>query len=141
MGDVISEVGLHIEGNSPRIVYDAGRLLIKSFRIYGKAAYSIHVGMMPEEFWRLVQERSECGRGLLPSFLSDLFDGPVMERIAQGTALDEVCVTNTIPLSEAAASCGKIRQLSVAPLFAATIQRIAKGESVMSLFSEQDNLF
>ncbi len=50
MGDVISEVGLHIEGNSPRIIYDAGRLLIKSFRIYGKAAYSIHVGMMPEEF-------------------------------------------------------------------------------------------
>jgi len=43
-------------------------------------------GMMPEEFWRLVQERSEGGRGLLPSFLSDLFDGPVMERIAEGCA-------------------------------------------------------
>ena len=70
-----------------------------------------------------------------------VFSGPAMERIAQGTALDEVCVTNTIPLSDAAIACGKIRQLSVAPLFAETIQRIAKGESVMSLFSEQDNLF
>src|SRR6478609_8916119 len=70
-----------------------------------------------------------------------VFSGPAIERIAQGSALDEVCVTNTIPLSDAAAKCGKIRQLSVAPLFGETIQRIAKGESVMSLFSEQDNLF
>jgi ribose-phosphate pyrophosphokinase len=52
-----------------------------------------------------------------------------------------VVVTNTIPLSDGANACGKIRQLSVAPLIAETIQRIAKGESVMSLFSDQDNLF
>jgi ribose-phosphate pyrophosphokinase len=45
-------------------------------------------------------------------------------------------VTNTIPLSAAAAQCTKIRQLSVAPLIADTIQRIAKGDSVMSLFTE-----
>ncbi|MDQ7972199.1 MAG: ribose-phosphate diphosphokinase, partial [Rhodocyclaceae bacterium] len=70
-----------------------------------------------------------------------VFSGPAMERIAQGTALDEVCVTNTIPLSDTALGCSKIRQLSVAPLFAETIQRIAKGESVMSLFSDQENLF
>jgi ribose-phosphate pyrophosphokinase len=50
-------------------------------------------------------------------------------------------VTNTIPLSDGATGCGKIRQLSVAPLIAETIQRIAKGESVMSLFSDQENLF
>jgi ribose-phosphate pyrophosphokinase len=55
--------------------------------------------------------------------------------------LDEVVVTNTIPLSEAGQACAKIRQLSVAPLIAETIQRIAKGESVMSLFSDQENLF
>ena len=40
-----------------------------------------------------------------------------------------------------AKGCAKIRQLSVAPLIAETIQRIAKGESVMSLFSDQENLF
>jgi hypothetical protein len=44
-------------------------------------------------------------------------------------------------LSDAARGCSKIRQLTVAPLIAETIQRIAKGESVMSLFSDQENLF
>ena len=70
-----------------------------------------------------------------------IFSGPAIERIAQGDVLDEVVVTNTIPLSDTAAACKKIRQLSVAPLIAETIQRIAKGESVMSLFSDQENLF
>ena len=70
-----------------------------------------------------------------------IFSGPAIERIAQGSALDEVVVTNTIPLSDAASQCAKIRQLSVAPLIAQTIQRIARGESVMSLFQEQENLF
>src|SRR5689334_10752822 len=70
-----------------------------------------------------------------------IFSGPAIERIAQGSALDEVVVTNTIPLSAGANGCTKIRQLSVAPLIAETIQRIAKGESVMSLFSDQENLF
>ena len=54
-----------------------------------------------------------------------------------GEALDEVVVTNTIPLSLDASACTKIRQLSVAPLIAETINRIAHGESVMSLFSDQ----
>jgi ribose-phosphate pyrophosphokinase len=70
-----------------------------------------------------------------------VFSGPAIERIAKGSALDEVVITNTIPLSEAAKACNKIRQLSVAPLIAETITRIAKGESVMSLFSEQEDLF
>jgi ribose-phosphate pyrophosphokinase len=70
-----------------------------------------------------------------------IFSGPAIERIAKGTALDEVVVTNTIPLSQAAQACSKIRQLSVAPLMAETIARIASGESVMSLFADQDNLF
>lgn len=70
-----------------------------------------------------------------------ILSGPAIERINQGTALDEVVVTNTIPLAAAAQQCTKIRQLSVAPLFAQTIQRIAHGQSVMSLFQEQENLF
>ncbi|MDM7948320.1 ribose-phosphate pyrophosphokinase [Hydrogenophaga sp.] len=70
-----------------------------------------------------------------------IFSGPAIERIAKGDALDEVVVTNTIPLSQAAQACKKIRQLSVAPLMAETIARIASGESVMSLFADQDNLF
>jgi ribose-phosphate pyrophosphokinase len=70
-----------------------------------------------------------------------IFSGPAIERIAKGNVLDEVVVTNTIPLSQAAQACKKIRQLSVAPLMAETIARIASGESVMSLFADQDNLF
>ena len=69
-----------------------------------------------------------------------IFSGPAIERITQ-SSLDEVVVTDTIPLSDAARNCTKIRQLSVAPLIAETIQRIARGDSVMSLFSDQDNLF
>ncbi len=70
-----------------------------------------------------------------------IFSGPAIERIERGDALDEVVVTDTIPLSREAAGCPKIRQLSVAPLIAETILRISKGESVMSLFSDQDDLF
>jgi ribose-phosphate pyrophosphokinase len=70
-----------------------------------------------------------------------IFSGPAIERIAKGDALDEVVVTNTIPLSQAAQACSKIRQLSVASLMAETIARIASGESVMSLFADQDHLF
>ena len=47
-----------------------------------------------------------------------IFSGPAIERITNGTALDEVVVTNTIPLSPAAMACRKIRQLTVAPLTA-----------------------
>ncbi len=48
--------------------------------------------------------------------------------------LDELVVTDTIPLSDAAKACGRIRQLSVAELLAETIRRIAFGESVSSLY-------
>ena len=66
-----------------------------------------------------------------------VFSGPAIKRLEEG-ALDEVVVTNTIPLSAAAKACGKIRQLSVAPLIAQVIQRIALGQSVMNLFREQE---
>ena len=69
-----------------------------------------------------------------------ILSGPAIERIA-GSQLDEVVITNTIPLSAAAKACGKIRQLSAAFLFAETIRRISDGESVTSLFSEQNNNF
>ncbi len=48
--------------------------------------------------------------------------------------LDELVVTDTIPLSDAARACGRIRQLSVAELLAETIRRIAMGESVSTLY-------
>jgi ribose-phosphate pyrophosphokinase len=69
-----------------------------------------------------------------------VFSGPAVERIA-GSKIDEVVITNTIPLSDAARACPNIRQLSVAFLFAETIRRISDGESVTSLFSEQNSNF
>jgi ribose-phosphate pyrophosphokinase len=69
-----------------------------------------------------------------------VFSGPAIQRIAS-SQLDEVVITNTIPLSDEAKACKKIRQLSVAFLFAETIRRITDGESVTSLFAEQNNNF
>ena len=48
--------------------------------------------------------------------------------------LDELVVTDTIPLSETARLCPRIRQLSVAELLAETVRRIAFGESVSELY-------
>ena len=62
-----------------------------------------------------------------------VLSGGAVERIA-ASALDELVVTDTIPLSEAAQKCGRIRQLSVAALLAETIRRIRDEESVSSLY-------
>jgi len=69
-----------------------------------------------------------------------VFSGPAIERI-KSSALDEVVITNTIPLSEPGRNSAKVRQLSVAFLFAETIRRISDGESVTSLFAEQNSNF
>jgi ribose-phosphate pyrophosphokinase len=83
----------------------------------------------------------ERGAGKVYAYCTHpVFSGPAIERIA-GSLLDEVVITNTIPLSEGARTSRKIRQLSVAFLFAETIRRISDGESVTSLFAEQNNNF
>ncbi len=64
-----------------------------------------------------------------------VLSGSAAERIAN-SALDELVVTNTIPLSESSKSCQKIRQLSAAGLLAETIRRISKEDSVSSLFMD-----
>src|SRR5579872_7079573 len=62
-----------------------------------------------------------------------VLSGDAVQRISQ-SALDELVVTDTIPLSEAAQGCSRIRQLSVAALLAETIRRIRDEESVSSLY-------
>ena len=69
-----------------------------------------------------------------------VFSGPAIERI-KSSALDEVVITNTIPLDDKGRACSKVRPLSVAFLFAETIRRISDGESVTSLFAEQNANF
>ena len=62
-----------------------------------------------------------------------VLSGAAIDNITR-SQLDELVVTDTIPLSAAARACGRIRQLSVAELLAETIRRIAFGESVSSLY-------
>jgi ribose-phosphate pyrophosphokinase len=68
-----------------------------------------------------------------------VLSGPAIERI-NASPLDELVVTDTIPLSAAAQACGKIRQLTAAPLLAETFKRIVKGDSVMSLFMDESSV-
>ncbi len=62
-----------------------------------------------------------------------VLSGLAMNNI-NASELDELVVTDTIPLSEEAVESGRIRQLSVAEMLAETIRRIAVGESVSSLY-------
>jgi ribose-phosphate pyrophosphokinase len=62
-----------------------------------------------------------------------VLSGNAVEKISK-SALDELIVTDTIPLSAAAKGCTRIRQLSVAGLLAETIRRIRDEESVSSLY-------
>jgi len=64
-----------------------------------------------------------------------VLSGPAIERISNSD-LDELVVTDTIPLRDEAKQCGRIRQLSVAELLAETMHRISNEDSVSSLFTE-----
>ncbi|MFP5409744.1 MAG: ribose-phosphate pyrophosphokinase [Gammaproteobacteria bacterium] len=64
-----------------------------------------------------------------------VLSGSAAERVTN-SALDELVVTDTIPLRDDARACTKIRQLSVAELLAETIRRISNEDSVSSLFIE-----
>ncbi len=62
-----------------------------------------------------------------------VLSGPAIERI-ESSPLEEVVITNSIPLSEAGAACSKIKQLTVARLLGEAVKRIHNSDSVSSLF-------
>ncbi len=64
-----------------------------------------------------------------------VLSGNATQRIRE-SALDELLVTNSIPLNEESASCPMITQLSIAELLAESIRRIASGDSISNLFIE-----
>jgi ribose-phosphate pyrophosphokinase len=63
-----------------------------------------------------------------------VLSGPAVARIVD-SPLSEVVVTNTIPLTEEAASCGKLRVISIARLVGEAIRRIHHSDSISSLFA------
>jgi ribose-phosphate pyrophosphokinase len=62
-----------------------------------------------------------------------VLSGPAVERITK-SAIEEVVVTDTIPLPLAAQGCRKIHSLSVAGLLAEAMRRIHSADSLSSLF-------
>jgi ribose-phosphate pyrophosphokinase len=62
-----------------------------------------------------------------------VFSGPAIDNIAN-SELDEMVVTDSIPLSEAAKGCSKIRQLSLAPMLAEAVRRVCNEESISAMF-------
>src|SRR5262249_7461194 len=63
-----------------------------------------------------------------------VLSGPAIQRIAE-SPLSEVVVTDSIPLSETAKACPKIKQVSIARLLGEAIKRIHSSDSVSSLFA------
>ncbi len=64
-----------------------------------------------------------------------VLSGPAVDNI-EASELDELVVTDTIPLNAKAQACSRIRQLSLAELLGETIRRVSNEESVSSLFVE-----
>ena len=62
-----------------------------------------------------------------------VLSGPAVDRIA-ASVLDEVVVSDTVPLSDAAVRTGKMKVLSVSRILGEAIKRIHNGDSVSSLF-------
>ncbi len=77
--------------------------------------------------------KDEGATKVLAYITHPVLSGAAIERISQ-SALDQLVVTDTIPLSDAARACPRIRQLSVAGLLAETMRRIRDEESVSSLY-------
>jgi len=77
--------------------------------------------------------KSKGARRVVAYITHPVLSGPAIERL-DNSELDELVVTDTIPLTEAAIACGKIRQLGVSELLAETMRRLALDESVSSLY-------
>ena len=73
--------------------------------------------------------------GVVAYITHPVLSGAAIDRITN-SALDELVVTDTIPLSPAAQVCPKIRQVSCAAIIGETLSRIAREASVSSLFAE-----
>jgi len=62
-----------------------------------------------------------------------VLSGPAVDNIIN-SSLDELVVTDTIPLSAASKACGSIRQLTMADLLAESVRRVCNEESISAMF-------
>ncbi len=72
-------------------------------------------------------------RSVQASASHGVFSGPAIQRI-EDSPLSEVCITDTVPLTEGGRQCKKIKVLSVARLLGEAVKRIHHGDSISSLF-------
>ncbi len=76
----------------------------------------------------------ERGAGKVVAYITHpVLSGPAIERL-ENSHLDELVVSDSIPLSEPARACSRIRQLSLAEMLAETMRRVNNDESVSELF-------
>ncbi len=77
--------------------------------------------------------KNEGAVGVVAYITHPVFSGPAIDRINE-SEIDELIVTDTIPLSEAAAGCPKIKQLSLDRVLAEAIRRVSNEESISAMF-------
>ncbi len=78
--------------------------------------------------------KDKGARKIVATATHGVFSGPAIKRIEE-SPLTEVVVSDTIPLSEEATKCAKIKQISIARLLGEAIKRIHSSDSVSSLFA------
>ena len=77
--------------------------------------------------------RKNGARRVLACFTHAVLSGPAIQRLLE-SEIEQIVVTDTIPIGEAKRRCGKVLVLSVAPLLGEAIRRIHENASVSSLF-------
>jgi len=77
--------------------------------------------------------KEKGAKSIRAAVVHPVLSGRALEKI-NSSSLDELIVTNTIPLGDKGDICKKIKVLSVAPIFAKAIQRIHNGDSISVLF-------
>ena len=79
--------------------------------------------------------KGEGARRVLAYCTHPVLSGNAIERIER-SELDELVVTDTIPLRPEAQACTRVRQLSIAELLAESMRRIAEDDSISTLFMD-----
>ena len=83
---------------------------------------------------KAAQALKDKGAARVVSYVTHpVLSGPAIDNI-NGSMLDELVVTDTIPLSSAAQKCSKIRQLTIAPMLAEAVRRVCNEESISAMF-------